>query len=118
MNDHGESTARPMAAVKKEDGNEHPSTAEAQSTPQHLDSNLSKAARLIPSNISPTWTTDLELLPHFKAIFEQTKALRPDVVQKRHSEFLLAEEKGDHSLVQEADQVKLYGIFEPGANDF
>jgi hypothetical protein len=62
MTDHDESTARPMAAVKKDDSNEHPSTAELQSTPQHLDSNLSKAACLIPSKISPTWTTDLELL--------------------------------------------------------
>jgi hypothetical protein len=115
MNDDGESTTRPIAAVKKEDGSEHPSTAELQSitTSQHPNSS---PARLDPSSISPTWTTDLELPPHFKAIFEQTKALRPDVVQKRHAEFLQAEEKGDYTPVQDADQVKLYGVCEVGAN--
>jgi hypothetical protein len=107
----GDGPAAPLVTkVKNEDGRaerQRYSTALPQAATNGRNQSPHNAPHLDPRSISSNWTTDIELPPSFRTLFEQTNALRPDVVENRHNEFLREEYNPDLPLVHESDQVKL-----------
>jgi len=106
----------PITKVKKEDRRaerQQYSTTLHQAATNGRTQSPHNAPHLDPRSISSNWTTDIELPPSFRALFEQTNALRPDIVEKRHNEFLKSEYDPDVLPVHESDQVKLTRIYIP-----
>jgi hypothetical protein len=101
-------------SVKAEDSETRPSTANqwngssrrAQFAPLEASntSSLNQKHRLL--DFPPE--LPLELPPNLKQYFEYTALTNPQLVEKRHAEFLDQENEAGKRLVQQGDKVKLY----------